>query len=342
MGTLGLNKHGHGHGHSHGHAHGQTPGTLCTHRGSGGGKVPGTTCASKPPVQQKSTPHDLQKKAVYLEYARGISYAMQGKSTAQSLWRETRETFGKKGEWEPSALGGAYLRMYLDGKTDADVVAEGGKEIGADAQFQTQVVKVLTDYLQSQATHGRVGARPPERLRLLGDQHMKSILKHPGIALRKELNVIIGGVQSIAVESMTLMDEHSAGQGSVARYLVNIRIGDVYHFNNHREGEQDAFRKKLAGLLRMRDFDKFEAAYNAEATLGLGGGTYMPAMPHIFSSRATHLNDAAIFACFMYALEMNGWTHELPWDVMIPVQITLSFPTPHHGSKPLHGAGGHK
>jgi hypothetical protein len=96
-------------------------------------------------------------------------------------------------------------------------------------------------------------------------------------------------------------------------------------------------------LLAIRDYDKFEAAYNAESSVGIGG-TYMPAMPHFFGSRTTHLNDAAIFACFMYALEMNGWTHELPWDVVIPVQITLNFPPPQkfQGTKSAHGAGGHK
>jgi hypothetical protein len=53
------------------------------------------------------------------------------------------------------------------------------------------------------------------------------------------------------------------------------------------------------------------------------------------------LNDAALFACFMYALEVNDWTHGLKWDAVIPVQIDLSF---EHstGSKQPHGAAGHR
>jgi hypothetical protein len=200
---------------------------------------------------------------------------MEGKSEAQSVWRQT---FGNKGDWDPSPLGGAFLRMYLGGKTAPEVIAAAGKEIGGDEQFQTKVVKVLTGFLQEQVSHGRLLKTDADRMRLLGDQHMKAILKKPGIELRKELNVIIGGVEAIGVDSVTLIGDTPTGKGSIAKYRVNIRIGDEYHFKNKRHGEQDTFRKKLAGYLHARKFEKLEDAYNAEASVGIGS-SYMPALP---------------------------------------------------------------
>ena len=343
MTTLGRDKH----------AAGGRPGTLCTERGSGKGRTPGPTCASKPsghwnsPGQRTRSPPkhrpgtsiltDQEKKSLYLEYARGVSYAMEGKSEAQSMWRRA---FGKKGDWDPSPLGGAFLRMYLDGKTDPEVIAAAGKEIGGDEQFQTKVVKVLTDFLQAQVSLGRLRKEESDRIRLLGDQHLKAILKKPGIELRKELNVIIGGVEAIGVDSATFISDTPTDTGSIAKYRVDIRIGDEYHFKNIRHGEQDKFRRELAGYLHARRFGKFEDAYNAESSVGIGT-SYIPALPHFSGARKTHLNDAAIFACFMYALEVNGWTRGLRWDVVIPVQIDLSF-VHSHDSKQSHGAAGHR
>ena len=67
-------------------------------------------------------------------------------------------------------------------------------------------------------------------------------------------------------------------------------------------------RTKLVHLLAARKYDKLEATCNDEASFGLGS-SYLP-LPHVGSKR-THLDDAGVFACFMYALQDNNWA--TPW-----------------------------
>jgi hypothetical protein len=267
---------------------------------------------------------------------------MEAKAKGQQL---EHDVLGKKGQVQ-SALGGAMLRMYLDGKKDPGTVAEAGKEIGEDEQFYAFVVKEVNDYLQAQITPGNLQKNQTDKMRLLADQHLKAIKKRRGIDLRKHLNAVIGGVGFIAVESVKQVREVVTAKGTAVTYSVDIRIGDTYNFHGHRTGEQAMLRTKLAHQLAARDFDKFEATYNDEASFGLGS-SYLP-LPH-FGSKQTHLDDAGVFACFMYALEDNHWTTPLYWDVVVPVEIKLTFPlsqAPAHSNKqhpaPPHKPGGHK
>ena len=335
MGTLGLDKH----------ASGCRPGPLCTVRGTGSGKKPGTAGQDAHAAQTHSgapTASDAARKQFYLEYARSVSYAMEAKAKGQQL---EHGLLGKKGQVQ-SALGGAMLRMYLDGKKDPGIVTEAGEAIGEDEQFQALVVKEVNDYLQAQIAHGNLQKNQTDKVRLLADQHLKAVKNRRGIDLRKHLNAVIGGVGFISVEWAKQIREASTAKGTAVTYSVNIRIGDTYNFHGHRTGEQAMLRTKLAHLLAARDYAKFEATYNDEASFGLGS-SYLP-LPH-FGSKRTHLDDAGVFACFMYALEDNHWTTPLYWDVVVPVEITLTFPLPqasahssgHHPAAP-HKAGGHK
>lgn len=335
MGTLGLHKH----------AAGYKLGSLCTSKGAGSGRKPGTVGAGVHAAHEHPAAlptADAGKKESYLKYARSVSYGMEAKAAEQQL----EHLFGGKGQVQ-SGLGGAMLRMYLDGKKDPDTIAQAGKEIGEDEQFYALVVKEVSDYLQAQVAHNKLQKSETDKMRLLGDQHLRAIKKHRGIELRKHLNPVIGGVGSIAVKSVTYVGEASTVKGTVRTYRANILIGDSYNFHGHRGGEQATLRTKLARYLKARDYDKFEATYNSEVSFGLGTG-YLPS-PHS-GIKKTHLDDAGAFACFMYALEDNHWTSPLHWDVVIPVDITLTFaPSPAatthstmHQPKGPHTSGGHK
>jgi hypothetical protein len=327
------------------HAAGCKPGSVCTFKGTGSGRKPGSVghgahAADAQPAAP--TTGDAAKKMSYLEYARSVSYAMEAKAEGQQL---EHELFGGRGRVQ-SVLGGAMLRMYLDGKRNPDTVAKAGKAIGEDEQFHALVVKEMNVYLQAQVAQGKLYRNETDKMRLLADQHLRAIKNHRGIDLRKHLNAVIGGVGSIAVESVRYVSDASTVNGMVVTYRADIRIGDTYNFHGHRTGEQAMLRTKLAHYLAARDYNKFEATYNDEASFGLGA-SYLP-LPH-FGSKKTHLDDAGVFACFMYALEDNHWTTPLDWDVVIPVEIKLTFSLSHaskhsttdHRTTP-HTSSGHK
>src|SRR5262249_15255274 len=110
----------HGHAHANGHP-------------SGHGKKGPTTRqpihkapAGASPVSQQAR-DDFKKEA--LRHAYEVSYAMQPRAWFKNIGARfghgTRE----------SALGGKFLRMYLDHKLDPDVVKDAGKEIGESAEF---------------------------------------------------------------------------------------------------------------------------------------------------------------------------------------------------------------
>jgi hypothetical protein len=320
------------------HAAGATPGSACTVRGSGGGRTPGSLCGSKPGAMAQRRPEDSakaaeeqRKKSQYLSYARSVSYAMDAKSEGQSI-----EKWLHMNVRVQSDLGGAFLRMYLKGQKDPNLIADAGKAIGGDDQFN-DLIKGLNQYLQSEADQGRFLSDQTDKLKAMADARLQAIKRSPGgISFRRNLNTVIGGVGGIAVDAVTR--DSSAGAGPAVKYQLKIHMSDTYHFNNHREGDQDRYRKLLRGLLSAGKFDQFEEAYNAEATLGIDS------LPHPGLSRKWKaLDDATIFASFMYALEMNGWTPGgLKWDVVVPTEITLVFkPPPKAPGQPAHKAPGH-
>ena len=108
-------------------------------------------------------------------------------------------------------------------------------------------------------------------------------------------------------------------RGSSDAY-VNITFSDTYDFENRRYGEYDHYRKELALYLGANDFEGFESVYSREAH-------------HPFDKKMhkTHLDNAAVFASFMYALEQKRWTPGgMKWDVTVPTEITLVSKPAHH------------
>jgi hypothetical protein len=261
------------------------------------------------------------KKFEYLNYARGVSYAMQGKSAAESTgsWmREQLERAGVGGKSKPprvqSFLGGAFLRMYLDGAADPVIISMAGNEIAASPEFK-RLSGELNRFLQSSVDRSPQAAADTERLRVLADKHLKAIKTRSGIAFRYTLNAVIGGVTGVDVRAVTLVSESAARSGSSRQYRFDITFSDTYDFENQRYGEYDRYRKELARYLLRNDFERFWAVYSREAHHPLDKTIHR-----------THLDNAAVFASFMYALEQKKWTPGgLKWDVTVPAEITLAI-----------------
>lgn len=289
------------------------------------------------------------KKTEYLAYARSVSYAMQAKSTGESTWGEAKKALeemkkragigGKvsKPDRVQSVLGGAFLRMYLDGKVDPSVTAEAGGEIGQSAEFK-HLSEELNKHMQATIDRAKVHTIDPVKLAHMADLHLKSVKKSKGIAFRVTLNAVIGGVSDVAVKSTTYLGEGSTPKGPGGRYRVDITFFDVYDFENKRSGEYDSYRKELARHLAANDFEKFEDLYSREAH-------------HPFDKKMhkTKLDNAAVFASYMYALEKKRWTPGgLAWDVTVPTEVILvpaaqhpaghppagHYPAGHHPHKP--------
>ena len=250
---------------------------------------------------------------------------MQGKSAAESAknWIEgALHNVGVGSGKLPrvqSYLGGAFLRMYLDGKKDPGVIADAGLEIGDSPEFK-RLSEELNKFLQARLDHLHPARIEPEKLRALADQHLKHIRGTTGIAFRYTLNTVIGGVTDVAVQSVSHLNDVATPNGTASRYRVSITFFDTYDFENKRHGEYDHFRKELARYLSANDFESFHSVYDREAH-----------HPFDMKMHKTHLDSAAVFASFMYALEQKGWTPGgLKWDVTVPTEINLVLKPAHH------------
>jgi hypothetical protein len=273
------------------------------------------------------------KKLEYLTEARATSYAMQAKSGAESSesWVEEKIKQVTGSHSKPrrvqSFLGGAFLRMYLDGKTDPDIIAKAGVEIGESPEF-ARLSEELKKFLQNYVNQHQLSKFEPEKIAHLADTHLKGIKKKPGIAFRYTLNAVIGGVTGVSVDSVEDISDQSTTTNTTRKYKINITFSDTYDFENKRTGEYDLYRKKLARLLIADDFENFEHAYWGEV---------------IGWHHRTHLDNAALFASFMYALEKKKWTPGgLDWSVTVPTEISLSLKQPQHNATPAHKAQEHR
>jgi hypothetical protein len=269
------------------------------------------------------------KKCEYLAMARATSHLMEAKSEGEGALSFAEEELKSAGIGRPgskprrvqSVLGGAFLRMYLDGKKDQDAIDKAGVEIGDSPEFHS-LSEELRKYLQTSADRGAFKESEPDKILNLADKHLKAInkVRAGGIAFRYTLNAVIGAVAGVDVESIVNYDSATAAGVTTSKYRVNITFSDIYDFENKRTGEYDRFRKELARDLIANDFDKFEATYGREVY-----------HPFDKSMHKTHLDNAAVFASFMYALEKRGWTPGgVSWSVTVPAQITLVFKPVHH------------
>lgn len=265
------------------------------------------------------------KRTEYLAYARSVSYLMQAKSEGEGalawMGKELRQ-LGISSDSKParvqSALGGAFLRMYLDGKVDAGIVANASEEIGQSTEFKHISVE-LNSYLQATIDRLKIGTIDPGKLAKMADHHLKSIKAKSGIAFRATLNAVIGGVTDVAVKAVTRLGQVDTPKGLAGRYRIDITFYDVYDFGNKRYGEYDRYRKELARHLLANDFEQFEELYSQEAH-----------HPFDQAMRKTKLDNAVVFASYMYALEKKRWTPGgLAWDVTVPTEAILLPATQH-------------
>jgi hypothetical protein len=247
---------------------------------------------------------ESENRARALATARATSYAMSGKSLAEATerdladaWQAIAGEIGYKRARVQSVLGGAFLRMYLDGKVDDALVAAAGEEIAAAPEF----AKLAADVQSHLARSPIDPANPEPELKARADGYLRSRLKHGGIAFRYELNPVIGGIGGVAAKEAT----STAADGAIA-YTIGVELTDTYDFQNKRTGEYDRYRRRLAALLAAGRYEDFWEAYLREA-FGV--------------RRITTLDSAALFASFMYAIEAKGWTPgALTWRVVVPMR----------------------
>ena len=269
------------------------------------------------------------RKTGYLALAQTASLAMQGRSAWQTAvsWehgvqRWLHDKTGKvpapagKPPRVQSYLGGAFLRMYLAGAVDETVVAMAGASIGESVEF-IKLSEDLRLHLQGLVKARHLNDVAPDSLSLMAEAFLKARKKgREGIVFRDTLNTVIGGITGVEVQSVELKEFNFDVEPMQRTYQVGVRFLDTYDFENERSGEYDRYRKELARLLAANQFDKFDAAFAHE--ISPDGRQHK-----------TKLDDAAVFASFMYALEKKGWTPGgLKWSVTVPMRLTLAFPAP--------------
>jgi hypothetical protein len=257
------------------------------------------------------------KKTQYLAYAREISYLMQAKSAVEGAWEEIKQLFSD--DQDPNSarvqsfLGGAFLRMYLDGKVDPNIIAQAGQEIGQSTEFQNLSEK-LKKHMQEKIDRLKVRKIDLPEFAKMADAYLKDVKAKSGIAFKRTLNPVIGGVTDVAVKSITYLGNVTQ-KGLAGAYRIDITFYDVYDFANKRRGEYDRYRKELARYLLADDFEKFEKTYNLEIRYPIDFDK---------KQQKTQLENSSVFASFMYALEKKGWTPGgLAWNVTVPAEVIL-------------------
>jgi len=240
--------------------------------------------------------HEIdQRKEKYLSRAREVSYMMQGDAIIRR---------------RHSYLGGKFLRMYLDHELDPEVVEEAGKEIAASDKYH-ELEKNTNVEIQNKLTK-TFHHMPDEKD--VADIARHYLTRKKGIEFRGRLNPVIGGVTGVKVgsEAVFLEKTGTPDEGQV-EYKLEITFYDTYDFTNKRQGYYDKYRKRLAKLLQENKFEEFEQAYDDMVSVNPFG-------------KPKRLDNAAVFASFMYALEKRGWTPgPLSWHVAVPMYGTISW-----------------
>jgi hypothetical protein len=268
-------------------------------------------------LRARGSGSDAANKKRALAHAWDVSYAMTAKSSGES-WKRSAEdvwagVWGTKG-YKParvqSVLGGSFLRMYLAGKTDPDIIEAAGEELVLAPEF-AKLQTALQTFLAKQklpADAAKAEAQLKKSAQTYFDWRLTK--KGGGIAFRYELNPVIGGVGGVTVDTAKVTETPDP-KGRKIDYRLEVTFKDAYDFQNARSGEYEKYRKKLAALLTAAKYEDFWEAYGREA-FAIGP--------------KTSLDQASIFASYMYAIESKGWTPgSLKWEVTVP--MTGSFVT---------------
>lgn len=273
-----------------------------------------------------------QNKQLALSHARSISYVMTGKSGGQLLLREVNDWMAEmrggknhKAQRVQSILGGAFLRMYLDHEVEPDTIAQVRDEVQVSPEFKA-IQAEMQGWLTLQCARFAKLKTSEEKIRKeiasIALRNLRAKMERSGIAFRYELNPVLGGVSKVDIGEVAIATAIEE-RGTKIDYRIGVVFFDTYDFDNARTGEYDAYRKKLAQLLRQGKYGEFWKAYEREVSGALGIDE---------TGRKTHLDQAAVFASYMYALEKKGWTPgPLPWDVTVP--MVGSFVVPAESTK---------
>lgn len=270
--------------------------------------------AIKALVDQFKTSEGETKKEKYLSHARLVSYGMEAdslKEHAQDLSDRIVDYFNppkkKAKKQNPETfLGGDFLRMYLDGKIDTDVIDQAGEEMKEHDTFKS-LESGLQTHLQK---HLKNSNYSDERLLNLANQYLKNRLDN-SIYFRNGLNTIVGGLSGIEAKNITY-SVNETDSGIEIKYNVTVEFSDVYDFENDRSGVYDKYRKSLAKMLKEGKFAEFEKAYAEQAI-----------------TNSKKISRAGVFASFMYALEKAGYTPgSLEWSTELNMSGTINLPKP--------------
>jgi len=275
----------------------------------------------------KARIQEIANRELALRVARVGAKAMTVRYTAERGARAAKEAYasatgdnGFKAGRVQSPLGGKFLEMYLDHSVDPSAVAAAGLEIQREPNFKKLEAELKAKIHQLEKHLATEGG--DERLLETARKHFKGAMKH-GVEFKYETNTIIGGVANIEVRDAALIHQDSDGEGlgetMQSEYVINVTFKDSYDFSNRRTGIYDQYRKRLAAHLAKNEYEKFWVDFKNEAS---GKGK-------------SKLDEAAVFASFMYAIEQKGWTPgPLPWEVTIPIKGTVTIPKPRSALKP--------
>ena len=271
-------------------------------------------------LRARGAGNDAQNKARALDHASDVSHLMTAKSSAEHVKRGAEDVWagiwGNKGYKRArvqSVLGGSFLRMYLAGKTDPDIIKAAGEELALAPEFaklQTNVQAFLSKQ-KLPADSAKAEAQLKKAAQSYFDWRLTK--KGGGIEFRYELNPVIGGVSDVKVDTASIVETPDP-KGRKIDYRLEVVFKDTYDFQNKRTGEYEKYRNKLAALVKAGKYADFWEAYGREA----------------FEIRPqTGLDQAAIFASYMYAIESKGWTPgPLKWEVTVPMTGSFVVPTP--------------
>jgi hypothetical protein len=257
----------------------------------------------------------------YLSWAWGGSGLMDGKSTKEKIQdgldELQRRLLGRRVEQRRlmSDLSGGFLRMYLKHEVDDELVQAAGDQI-YESQKWKEISTDIAKKLQAHVNAHRKEPTADEIGKAHTDELNKRMATKEGFRFAGELNPVVGGAKG-KITRTTIMARRTVGNDTILDYQVDILVYDTYDFDNDRSDvpEYDHYRKNLARLLQNDDFDGFESSFLGE---------FMPLKPS-----KTSLDHAALFASFMYALEMRRWTPGgLSWEVTVPMIGSITAPAP--------------
>lgn len=229
-------------------------------------------------------------------------------------------------------LSGKFLRMYLDQVRDEDTLKLAAEEIGASPEFEKLTADTQA-YVQAQVTRRK---HLPTALMIEDDArvYLQRLQKSKGIAFEGGLHAVIHGVAGVDVTRGKIQATlGAAGASDTLGYQIEVVFKDTYDFANKRGGSYDAFRKQLAKLLKEHKYQEFLRRYDAEVRHSTAAhAVYAYNLFKEKVLRQKHqptpngIDLASVFASYVYALEMNGFTQGLPWEAAVPMSGSVHHP----------------